>query len=945
MSAQRAKQRKSNRAKGTKAPTYLGWSTTDAQEVDRRRWRGRTQVFGYERLEPDFGHFANFQVDASWGGSYTVEIRDLKELRNSCTCRDFETSGLGTCKHIEGVLHLLAKSGKRRFNAAAKEGSSRIEVYIGDDPEDGPVVAFPDGGVPAEMVREVEARATAVREGGGTESLARLQEMALQNPELLRVSGLVSRWLERNLRDRERQIRRDDILEEIESGRLSLDLIKYSLFPYQRDGVLHLALGERAMLADDMGLGKTVQAIAATELLSRIGNIERVVVVTPTSLMAEWVEQISGATDRSCQTISGPLHVRLQKYRNPAFFTIVNYERVRIDVDRIGDILKPDLVILDEAQRIKNWRTKTAESVKRLPSRYAFVLTGTPLENRIDDVYSIVQYLDPGLLGPLFRFNRRYYVLNERGRPESLQNLDELHQRVSKVMLRRRKTEIEQDLPDRTVNNYYLPMTEVQLERYTDYELDVRKLGSIAKKRLLTEEEFKRLQLSLACMRMLCDTPYILDDTERTCPKLDELIRILEDLLSEPSSKVIIFSEWVRMLNLVGERLGESDIEFAWHTGSVPLPKRREEVLRFREDPDCRVFLSSESGGAGLNLQVANAVVNLDLPWNPARLEQRIARAWRKHQKRSVSVVNLVSESTIEHRMLYLLDEKQTLSDAVLDGETEDGTMRLPSGREAFLERLEKLLQPFEAVAPHVPAPDPAEESLAALKDAHDRGLYAVELRKDKAGNQFLLVALESVPAPEDGDALAARCAWPVQRIDRQSYLTMLRMEESGLLDFSASRVEVLHLDSPEERAKEEARRNREEALALLEDADRRQRMASLLTGGGFALEAAKQAGPIASLAVRALALHVGLDGEDDGGADADRVSPDICQKLVEAGALPEEMEIKAYWLCAEASDDGQVLAAEAGENGGLQDVLPSAAALLADAERILDHAKQHIAA
>ena len=167
MPAQGAKGKKANRAKRAIAPTYPGWRTTDEQEVERRRWRGRTQVFGYECLEPDFGHFANFKVDSSSGGNYTVEIRDLKELRNSCTCRDFETSGLGTCKHIEGVLHLLAKSGKRRFNAAAKEGSTRIEVYVGDDPEPGPAVYLPDGSVPEDLARQAEVLVAEVRNGGG----------------------------------------------------------------------------------------------------------------------------------------------------------------------------------------------------------------------------------------------------------------------------------------------------------------------------------------------------------------------------------------------------------------------------------------------------------------------------------------------------------------------------------------------------------------------------------------------------------------------------------------------------------------------------------------------------------------------------------------------------------------------------------------------------------
>ena len=166
-------------------------------------------------------------------------------------------------------------------------------------------------------------------------------------------------------------------------------------------------------------------------------------------------------------------------------------------------------------------------------------------------------------------------------------------------------------------------------------------------------------------MRMVCDTPYILGDESRDCPKMEEMERLLPDLLDDPERKIIVFSEWVRMLELVREYAAGAGIEFAWHTGSVPQPRRRAEIVRFRQDPECRLFLSSESGGVGLNLQVADTVVNMDQPWNPARLEQRIARAWRKYQTRPVNVINLVSEYTIEHRMLGLLDAKRVLAEGV----------------------------------------------------------------------------------------------------------------------------------------------------------------------------------------------------------------------------------------------------------------------------------------
>ena len=200
-------------------------------------------------------------------------------------------------------------------------------------------------------------------------------------------------------------------------GSTAIDLLKQPLLPYQVEGVLHLAFRERALLADDMGLGKTVQAIAACALLHKLRGTGRVLVVAPASLKGEWEEQIALFSELPTRVVTGNRLARRAAYRSRTFFTLCNYEQILVDCDDLLDLLQPEIVILDEAQRIKNWQTKTASAVKRLRSRYAFVLTGTPLENRIDEIYSIVQFLDPELLGPLFRFNREFYELDSKGRP------------------------------------------------------------------------------------------------------------------------------------------------------------------------------------------------------------------------------------------------------------------------------------------------------------------------------------------------------------------------------------------------------------------------------------------------------------------------------------------------------------------------------------------------
>ncbi|MXX90291.1 MAG: DEAD/DEAH box helicase [Boseongicola sp. SB0677_bin_26] len=898
MSKPAKRARKGRRASGPKRPEFLGWNTTDEEEIERRRWRGITEVAEFEELEPEFRAFGSFRVQSSTGSAYVVEIRHLERQVNSCTCRDFEVAGLGTCKHVEGVLNLIANSGSRMRPGSAGGQSPRFEVHLQSMSDAAPAMLLPDGDFPADVREEVERRLKTFQRLQDDRSLASLRQVADEHPHHVRVSRLLDNWKDRQLARERPAMRRAAFLDAVDAGERTFEVLNFPLFPYQREGMMHLAFKERALLADEMGLGKTCQALAACEILRQTEGVGRALVVCPASLKSEWAEQIESATNLPYRTVFGPRAARLEAYRNPEFFTIANYEQILIDGPDLQNLLQPDIVILDEAQRIKNWRTKTATAVKQLRSRFAFVLTGTPIENRIDEIYSILQFLDPTILGPLFRFNRQYYRLDDRGRAIGYKNLHELGERVKPYMLRRRKVEVEDDLPGRTVNNYFVPMTEEQQARYEDYALLVARIASIAHRRPLTEAEFKRLQLGLACMRMICDTPYILDEKVRDCPKLDELERILEELLGDADSKVIIFSEWVRMLSLVQSLLSDIGIDYALHTGSVPQKQRKAEISRFKEDPDCRVFLSSESGGTGLNLQVANAVVNLDQPWNPAKLEQRIARAWRKHQKRSVTVANLVSENSIEHNMLFLIEQKKAVAGAVLDGESESGTLNLPSGRAAFLQRLEEVMG---TVVPKERTPKPEVEILDRFREAYGDRLVTLEMRESEDGLKSLLAVVD----PDDDGNVSAygddASGIAVRTLDRETHEKMLQLEASGFLKLTSSTAEVLYQTSRPDPKQERAKTRLAEARALLESAERKFRMATLLAGGGFAEEAVAHAPGIAEDVIWSLSKAC-----EDATGESKESAATVCERLAASGHLPEELLNKSMWLCIgdDRSDD-----------------------------------------
>jgi hypothetical protein len=411
----------------------------------------------------------------------------------------------------------------------------------------------------------------------------------------------------------------------------------------------------------------------------------------------------------------------------------------------------------------------------------------------------------------------------------------------------------------------------------------------------------------LACMRMICDTPAILDPTCRVSPKLEELEGILSDLLEEPERKIIVFSEWERMLEMVRELAAELGVEAAWHSGSVPQQRRRAEIGRFKQDPACRLFLSTDSGSVGLNLQVASAVVNVDLPWNPAKLEQRIARAWRKNQTRSVTVVNLVCENSIEHQILHLLGHKQALADGVLDGQGDLGALKMPSGRAAMIERMEAMMQAQASVAPRILSP---EEAVAEeLRRRHAERALLIEARTGGDGRVRLLVVLDLDPealAAEAKSHEARREVGPaVEVIDRPAWLAMRRLAASGMIMLAEGSSRVLHQSLDFAAAADPSYDPEKRSIELRSEAERSLRMAHVLAAGGFPEEAL----PLISKAIGiAAAARLAALGELPAGVST--ATPAQIRDLVDRGAFASQAEaaLSALWSPAGGRGVGDVI-------------------------------------
>ena len=680
-----------------------GLGTMIAREVaiQARRDRARREFFRIDHVSPvvkdrpESKFLGLYSIVGESKIPYDVLIRDVNpdHLVNRCSCPDYESASLGTCKHVEAVMGYIRRKHAPHIKAARPRllEVNRLTVYItmryvGD----GTWTAAPvyDHALDPGLLRLVNHYLMPylhLLEDEPARFLVRLKRF-LEEVEDFGGTAVVEQevydYAETARGRAERDARRRELISAVEAGQARLDLLKLPLYPYQAVGTLFLAFTERALLADDMGLGKTVEAVAAAQLLKEWHNIKKVLVVTPASVKYQWGREIERFTGDSYMVIGGAKKKREKQYEQDAFFTVINYELVLRDLEHIH-ALKPDLVILDEAQRIKNWRAKTSQALKDLPRPFAFVLTGTPLENKLEELYSIVEFLDDRLLGPPWQFIARHIIEDEWGGVIGYKDLEGVRRSIAPILLRRRKADVLQQLPERIDNDFWLELDTEQERVYRPLEKAMAELLRLPEWDAATSAAALSL---LTKLREGATAAQLVDPWVQSSSKLRELPSLVTEIASE-GHKMLIFSQWERMTRHAQDALNKAGFKSVRLHGGLPMREREKVIEQFMTDPSVVAFISTDAGGLGLNLQAASFVINLDLPWNPAKVEQRIGRAHRIGQTQPVNVINMIALNTVEQRVLEVLYRKQELFDEILDMELDPttGTLRtdvaLPADR------------------------------------------------------------------------------------------------------------------------------------------------------------------------------------------------------------------------------------------------------------------------
>ena len=481
------------------------------------------------------------------------------------------------------------------------------------------------------------------------------------------------------------------------------DGTKKSISPYnyQKLGIMFALTNEEGVLiADEMGLGKTLQALSTALMLKSQGKAKNALIITPASLKYNWPMEIEKFTDEKYVVIDGkkPDDRVNQWMRDDVFFYVVNYELLLADLfggvdlkikedetpeqkekrmertrvtkrrQRILTSIRTrtwDFIACDEAHALKNSRSKRTQNVKAMKANFRMALTGTPMDGRLEELHSVMEWVMPGLLESKVRFLQKHATTDVWGKITGYRNIGEVTEKIAPYFIRRLKKDVLQDLPDKIYQNRIVVLTDKEKRIYKQ----------LAEAGHETTEDAEAMVCILRC-KQFCDHPLLVGEEDLKSSKFEALREVLDEVVISNGNKLILFSQFKEMVNILVTLLDDMGLKYLRIDGDTDKKVRAAMQAQFNTDDSVDIMIGTEAMSTGLNFTSANYVINYDDNWAPAIMAQREDRAHRIGQKDVVTVINFICKDTVEERIRGVLYTKNIVSNEALGDDVSDSVLR-----------------------------------------------------------------------------------------------------------------------------------------------------------------------------------------------------------------------------------------------------------------------------
>ncbi len=614
--------------------------------IDERRIKAKTAKYTIEFADNIYGEHL---LTNEKGRHYHITFRDRKRKHGYCSCPDYRTNKLGTCKHLIFAFDKI--TAEKDLSDAQLPDYPFIEVYL--NPFRGYKISWFHPDKPSGEVAELLYRYFGNKnfiddeqsEGfiGFINNAAKYKQILIR-PEVPEKVGKLSEA--------------SSLTHLKTESKISFTDLNAELLPFQKEGIKFATFKMGAVIADEMGLGKNIQAICTALLKKQLFGFRHTLVVCPASMIDQWVTNIEQFPNEKVLNLNNTFdEVKNLNTTDRPLFRIISYEDLIRDFEVIRNF-PPDLLILDEAQRIVNYESLTFSVLKSIRRKHVLALTGTTIESRLIDLYSLMLLVDPGLLTPLWEFSYQHCYFDE-DRPNKINgfyDLDKLNKKLEEVLIQRKKYEVIDDLPSLSQFNIPVKMHPIQQKLHRSFALAA---FDQVNKNLISSYDMQQLSGFIRNLRMVCSSTYLTDNTTNYSPKLEELDHILNGKLGikYTNRKIVILTEWKRMQNIIAKMLESNKIHFIEITEDTTAKNKQIFLKQFDEDNQCKIMLTTEETALGLDLKITDTLINFDTPVSNMQKNNRLGIVDPiRHRAAKLTIINLMVENSIETWSLHAAD-------------------------------------------------------------------------------------------------------------------------------------------------------------------------------------------------------------------------------------------------------------------------------------------------